>query len=243
MRAACAVFAVSLAACTAQAAFTEPPITEKGTEMRNTTGRIVTIAPGRREVILDWESSKSEAELVTIVIAPPNRSQALKVGDEGDKIDAHAIIKYGVDGGQNEIEVDVFPGNMITLPASFVRVEVVARADNVNDIDVSAFVAKGAAIHPPAKRTIRHDVVIPQGNQASIVIPSHARTVMLYTKCGVQYQWSIDAADGTALVVFAPPVGQEHDGTYILPSDAMLLTIAVLGIGPAASVRAVFELY
>lgn len=213
---------------------------------RGMIGRTVTIAPGRTETILDWQTDDDESAIpVTLVLGIPNTPDNI-AGTLPSYVRLKALIKYGIGGSQNETFVDVVPGTMITLPASYIRVDVISDVSSQMEMDVSAFLCRFATDHPPAKYTVEVPV-IPVLSDVLIPVPSLARSFRVYEDVAAGKKWQVFLlTSNSAVAVRRTYTGADINdtGDITIPGDVFFILITnadaatPMGIG-----RLVFDLY
>lgn len=212
---------------------------------RGMIGRTVTVQPGMTENVLDWQTDDDDSALpVTLVLGIPNTPDT--GGTLPNYVKLMAVIKYGIGGSQNETVVDVVPGNMLTIPASYIRVDIVSDASSQMPMDVSAFLCRFATNHPPAKYTAVVPPLAPLSD-ALIPVPSLARSVRVYMDVAVGAKWSVYLlTSNSAVAVYRRYTGADvnDSGDITIPGDVFYILVinadAVIATGVG---RVMFDLY
>jgi len=214
---------------------------------RGMIGQSTLVDVGETVTIIDWQiDDDNSAVPVTLMLGIPNRADSL-ASNPIDIIRVHARVKYGIGGAQNEILLDVVPGNAITLTATFIRVEVISDDTSTGPVTVSAFLARFAIAHPPSKFTRFSIAPILPGAGVLRGVPSLARSVKVYANDGGNpTPWSVRFIDAAAQTIarFDFAGGVSNSGELELPGDCFFVQIANTGaVFDLVTWRMLFDLY
>jgi hypothetical protein len=226
--------------------------------IKGVMGRSEKIGQNRQITLIDWSVDDDQSAVpVTILLCLPN-TQDISVALPG-KITA--TIQYGIGGAQNEMTVDILPGNIITLPATFIRVNINCDATGTPgaEVVVSGFICRMPDVHAPAKSTVYWDTIIPANVGGALFghkfsIPSMARRVRAIinaTPVGLptvptgSWQFNLYRQDSvTTILTDDFPATITESPWYIIPGD--VLFVGITNTDPLVDIvrsRLVFEMY
>lgn len=212
---------------------------------RGLIGQTAVINPGQTATLIDWQSDDDDSALpVTVYLGPPNTA----IIQQDGPYTLEAIIQYGIGGAQHEVIVDVLPGMAITLPATFVRVDVRLSAGSANPVGVSALICRFSTPHPPPKRTLSVTgplVIAP----LSFPVPAQAHSVRLFVvpaaPAGAPWRVRVLYNDGlTPLLSIDFPAGTNQSGQILLPGNCSSIEVSITGGAVNINITtAIFDIY
>ncbi len=215
---------------------------------RGMIGRTITLGQNQADTILDWQVGDDESAIpVTILIGIPN------VPNTNPAFPGRltATVQYGIGGSQNVLTMDVTPGSIVTLPATFVRVNVSCDDSGVvgSTVDVSAFLCRFSVAHPPGKVTIYSTIALGVGAGVSRGIPSMARSFRAFVtnNAGNTGTWTVAVRNTNGVLRVAQhnmAAGVQDSGEVVIPGDGCF--VEVFNTDGAIVVdnwRVVFDLY